>query len=72
MKLLQFNLGTLVAISSWLKENIKERIPINEFLGEMDRSRPRRVILNSKRIERKEKKEEIKKKTCGCSISMKV
>jgi hypothetical protein len=52
----------VLAISNWLKENIKERISMNEFLGEMERLRPNRVTVNSKRRERKEKKEEVKEK----------
>jgi hypothetical protein len=49
-------------ICNWLKENIKERISMNEFLLDMDKLRPKGNNLNSKKIERNKEKKEIEEK----------
>jgi hypothetical protein len=49
-------------ISNCLKENIKERLSMNEFKGDMDRLNPKRMNENEKPIEKNQEKKEIQVK----------
>jgi hypothetical protein len=54
--------GWMSVISSCLKENIKERISMNEFKGEMERLTPEMLVENEKPIERIKEKKKIEEK----------
>jgi hypothetical protein len=53
--------GWMSAISSWLKEDINERLSMNEFKGDMDRLSPGRRNVNEQTVERNQENNEIRK-----------
>jgi hypothetical protein len=54
------HLKWISVISNCLKENITERLSINEFKGEMEKLTPKKITLKEKRVEKNQEQKEVK------------